>query len=388
MVNRVWTTDELVRHLFPSTFIIDPIFPRGGVALMYGKRGIGKSLYVMTLAVCMTEGGVLFGRYRTRKGPVVWVSADMGAPLVQERIRKTKRSYHLEGIHYVFPDFLSIPTLSASDDFVKKIQEVKPELIIWDTLRQSHQLDMNSGETTAMVYGTVKHLFPGVAHTFIHHEKKTIPEQEMLDSDETFSGNSAWIDAADLGLRLREIAPGKLSLDFTKVRTAPPQGSIALSLNTENMLLYAMGEQPQTLMARWREQNPRGTPEQLERFLLSCFVAPPRTIKVLMGGCGVGTGVLTGAVHSSGAGKSPTPAPPIITQEGSNGSAHPHERQQWLGADVHGLPAVAVSEQQREVPQDRAGTHRQQGEVGVGGEEREVGLHPRAVHPAAAGSRL
>lgn len=282
MASVLWTADQLVHHLFPSTFLVEPFLPRGGIALMYAKRGVGKTHFALTFATCLVGGGTLFGRYRTRQGPVVVVQADMGAPIQQQRVRVVRRSYDLKGLYFAFPDFLNLPDLGPDDSLVHLIKSVEPECVIWDTLRQIHRMDMNSDETPAWVYGTAKHLFPGVTHLFIHHDKKTIADQENLDPEESFRGSGAWLDHADVGLKLRAVGTGRLILDFTKVRTCEPQSSLALSLSTEMMLLYALGEDVRPIIEKWRKDHPRSAPPELEQFLLSSFVAPPRTIATLV----------------------------------------------------------------------------------------------------------
>jgi hypothetical protein len=278
----LWTTEQLVHHLFPSTFLIDPFLPRSGIALAYAKRGVGKTHFALTLAACLTEGGILFGRYATHQGPVVLVQADMGAPIQQRRVRQTRRTYPLTHLYFAFPDFLSLPDLTASDSLIQLIRSVDPVCVIWDTLRQIHRMDMNSDETPAWIYGTARHLLPHAAHLFIHHDKKTIAEQEDLDQDESFRGSGAWLDHADVGIKLRGVGTGRLALDFTKVRTCEPLPSLALSLSTETMLLYALGEDVRPLIVGWRARHPRGTPEDLTVYLLNSFVAPPRTIAALV----------------------------------------------------------------------------------------------------------
>ena len=278
----IWTAEQLAEHVFASTYLIEPWFPRGGVAMCYGKRGIGKSHFALTLAACLTEGSVLFGRYRTRKGPVIYVQADMVPPLQQQRIRQAIRTYRLDNLYLTFPDFLNLPQLKPNDEIVQRINDLNPEFIVWDTLRRITRMDLSSDETVEWVYGSARHLFPGATHFFIHHDKKTIVDEGELDPEESFRGSGAWLDNADAGLKLKEAGAQRLYVEFTKVRTCGPQQGLTLSLSTEQMLLYALGEQVDQLIERWMQQHAYSSTKELERFLLSCFVAPPRTVKALV----------------------------------------------------------------------------------------------------------
>lgn len=246
--------------------------------MLHGKRGIGKTHFALTLATCMSEGAVLWGRYRTKKCRVVYVQADMGPWIQQQRLRRARHLFTLDGIQWLFPDFMNLPEWTRDTPEVKEIRAFEPEFIIWDTLRQIQQLDMNSDETPAWVYGKARSLFPGIAHLFIHHDKKTIADEDKLSPEESFRGSGAWIDNADVGLKVREIVRGKLALDFTKVRTCEEQPSLTLSLDKESLLLYGTGEQLAELREKYKYKHPNASLQQIEHYLLSCFVASPRAV--------------------------------------------------------------------------------------------------------------
>jgi hypothetical protein len=276
----------------------------------------------LTLSTCVSEGGILFGRYRTHKGPVVIVQADMGASIQQRRVRQTYQTHSLSDVYFSFPDFLSLPDLKSDDPLIEAILEVNPVCVIWDTLRQIHRMDMNSDETPAWIYGTARHLLPNATHLFIHHDKKTIADQENLDQDESFRGSGAWLDHADVGIKLRAVGAGRLAVDFTKVRTCEPQDSLALSLSTDTMLLYALGEDTRTLILDWRKQHPHAPPKDLAKFLLISFAAPPRTVDVLVKQSYAEVGV-AGAVRLGCRPESPESSDP--QQEARNGErTKPH----------------------------------------------------------------
>ena len=115
-------------------------------------------------------------------------------------------------------------------------------------------------------------------------DKKTIADQDQLDPDESFRGSGAWLDHADTGIKLKEIGVGKMLIEFAKVRSCPPQPAISVSLSTETMLVYALGEHVQELIQRWKHTHPDIHPAELERYLMSSFAAPPRTIRALVYG--------------------------------------------------------------------------------------------------------
>lgn len=275
---KLWSAEDLANHLFRETYLVEPIIPKGGVVLFHGKRGIGKTQFMLTLTSCLAEGGRFFGRYRTKANAVVaYIQADTPIIVQQERVVKARQLYRLQQLYFTFPKLLNIMDQEPTYAFVTEIQRLHPDLVVWDTLNKIHHMDPNAPITPPIVYGKAQTLFPDAAHVFVHHDKKTIAEQDKLDDDEFFSGSGGWLDAADTGLHLVQLAPGRLHLTFTKTRTCAPQPPVALTFHPESLLLYA-SEDISTLANDWRRRYPSGTETQLRGYLLASFVASPRAI--------------------------------------------------------------------------------------------------------------
>ena len=281
-MSRLWTASELAEHNFHTPFLVEPVIPRGGAVLFHGKRNIGKSQFALTLAACLAEEGVLFGRYPTYStGPVVYVQADMTAAVQQQRVRVMKKLYQLDRLHFIFPPYFNIAVIREEDEVVDKIRALEPSLIVWDTLRKIHRQDSNSDETPSFVYGKTRELFPDVTHIFVHHDKKTIADQDKLDPEEFFRGSGAWLDDADTGIHLSSAGRRRLTLRFTKVRTASEQPNIPLVFDSETMLLYTDDDQARRLAEWYIGTHGGASMQELEHFLLSSFVGGPRIVRKL-----------------------------------------------------------------------------------------------------------
>jgi len=284
---KLWSADELAHHRFVIPFLVEPIIPRGGIVFFHGKRNIGKSQLALTLAACLAEGGALFGRYPTHlHGSVVYVQTDMTAPVEQLRVKQIHDLYPLDKVFFCFPNYFDIAAMGDTDKVIQDIRALNPSFIVWDTLRKIHRGDMSKDDSLpSLIYGRSKELFPGATHLYVHHDKKTVIDQDQLDQEELFRGTGAWLDDCDTGLHLSSVGGNKLALTFTKVRTAPPQRSILLTMNQDTLLLYAAESSVMTQLADlWRYRNPQGTTPQLERYLLSSFVGTPRVIHHLLHG--------------------------------------------------------------------------------------------------------
>jgi RecA-family ATPase len=240
MLYEWWAAEQLAQAHFEQPYIFYPIVPYQGVVFLHGKRAIGKTQLLLTLAGCIVHRGMLFGRYPVqRSGPVVVVEADMAAGLVHERLKLAHRyGYQFPDVHFVFPNYLNILALTPKTPLVQEIQQRQPVLIVWDTLAKIFQGDTNLDLSATLVYGKAKDLFPEATHLFIHHDRKTRADDVMLGSqDELFRGSGAWSDNADTALHLLVNGHYRL-LQFTKLRTCEPQKAIPL-VRTPALLLQA-----------------------------------------------------------------------------------------------------------------------------------------------------
>lgn len=281
----LWSAERLANHYFPSVYLIEPIIPRGGIVLLHGKRGIGKSHFMMTLAACLGARGALFGRYPTfASSPVVYMSPDMTYQMLQRRLRRARRHYQYDSVHFFCPPRMNMLNFTPDNELVKEIQTLKPCLIAWDTLRKSFRGSTNEDDYPSLVYGLARELFPTATHLFTHHDKKTVVDQAALDDEEEFRGSGAWIDDADTAIHLKEIGPGRLKCDFTKVRDAESQAPIILTLQEEPLLLYGSGEPIQALTDHWINQHRLSSKADLERYLMGSFVGSPRIVQEFLAG--------------------------------------------------------------------------------------------------------
>jgi len=244
----LWSADELAAHTFDTpTFLVDPILPLGGVVMLHGKRGVGKTQLATTLAHAVSAGSLFLGRFPTLGGPVVHVQVDMTAQIQQLRVRAAKRQVQLPRVYYICPATFNLPAASEDHPVVTAINSVSPSLVIWDTLRRIHTLDEKSSEASQAVYSAARSLIPGATHFFIHHDKKTIPEQSQLEPEESFRGSTDWLDSADASMKLTTVgaatlSPRRLKLFFHKARTAPEydKGALYTEMDYETMMILPL----------------------------------------------------------------------------------------------------------------------------------------------------
>lgn len=247
-MTQLWSADELALHEFEDpTFLIEPLVPLGGVFMLHGKRGVGKTQFAMSIANSVINGAPLLGRWPTLKGPVVMIQADMTPQIQQLRVQKVSELLNLDGLYFAFPTAMDIVSLNLKDsELVMSIRDVEPVLIIWDTLRRSHRLSEDDSSTVQLVYSSARRLFPGVTNLFVHHDKKSPNDPSFkVEPEEMFRGSGDWIDSADCSAQLRSVSmrsSRRVGLLFHKARTAPDEEKkpVILEMDLETMLLLPL----------------------------------------------------------------------------------------------------------------------------------------------------
>lgn len=227
----LWSSKELASHEFPEpAYLIDPMIPQGGIAILYGKPGVGKTQLILSLAHAINNGLPFLGRWPARKGPVVVVQADMTGQIQQDRITRIINHVDISSTYWAVEPDGSIPNINIQTmtitqrPLVEAIREIQPILVVWDTLRKVHHLPENASESPIKVYSSARSIIPTATHLFVHHTRKASRDPDAIDTaDEDFMGNQQWKGAADATLALRDLGgvPRRLLLTFHKARTAP-----------------------------------------------------------------------------------------------------------------------------------------------------------------------
>lgn len=260
----VYTDTEFIQKQFPDElYLCEPCIPLGGDVLLHGKRALGKTQLALTLAICVMEGRKWLGQFACLRGPVAYIQVDMPKKLQQDRRRTlyqaTNRDYGDQFLHLLSDSKVDILTAAhAREEWIRRLQEHNPVLVIVDTLRKTHGLDENSSDTPVAVYGAWRALVGQRATIlYVHHDRKTT---EFGDLNESARGSGAWLDECDTGIHVLGRKKKLDRMEFSKLRTMDYPEPIKLTMNPSTLLVEVDGEEP---VDRWlREQMTRGVPRQ------------------------------------------------------------------------------------------------------------------------------
>lgn len=182
--------------------LIDPFFPSGGLCMLHGKPGLGKTMLAMSMVRSLCTGEDFLGRFPVSKSTVVYIQLDMVDFVFQDRLLKAGDYYKFDD-WYVLTGVASILHAKESDSWVQDVVATQPDLIIIDTLRQAHSLSENDSDSAGRFFAKVRELFGYTAVMVIHHDKKDSPDA-VFTGQEMQRGSIAWTGPLDLGLRLHK----------------------------------------------------------------------------------------------------------------------------------------------------------------------------------------
>ena len=229
-----------------EVYLVEPLIPAGGLVMLHGKRGLGKTQFCMTLSHAIVNGLPLFGRLPTAKGTVLFIQVDMTLMIARARLERIFGDFSTKGMYFWLEPYMDIMGLSKHHPLVEAVEQIQPSLIIWDTLRKIHHMKENQSETAQAVYSMVKRYLPGPTHLFVHHDKKTqIDKDGELDPEEAFRGTGDWLDSIDTSMQLLDTPAGHgaLRLNIHKCRTMGEEDrpNLDIKMDTETLLLVPNG---------------------------------------------------------------------------------------------------------------------------------------------------
>ena len=229
------TARDLARlQLPPQEFLIDPWLPKGGLAMVWATRGIGKTWFALSLAISVSGGKDFLGYGVPKPERVLFIDGEMSLAELKERVgclTAVPPSHLL--ILPSEPLFAAGVPLNINDegdqkkilDAIERLasEGLRPSLVVLDNLSSlTRGIDENDNSALDKIikwFLQMRHM--GLTILIVHHATKAGDQQR---------GASRREDQLNTAIKLTPPDPNGLPADgahfvmeFTKVRGRPPK---------------------------------------------------------------------------------------------------------------------------------------------------------------------
>jgi putative DNA primase/helicase len=165
------------------------VFYEASLNQIFATRGLGKSIVTNALLKCLI-GGKEFLRLKSDGGlNVLLVDAELPPIQLQERLKQFGEAGQLTLLSpYTMTDSKDFPNLSQEKDqqtFLGRIDGIRPQVIIFDTLTRCFRFNTNDSDAWLRVNDFLTDLrSEGYCVLLVHHEGKNGTQRGRTDGDD------------------------------------------------------------------------------------------------------------------------------------------------------------------------------------------------------------
>lgn len=175
-------SDYLKLPRAPEAWCVEDLLPTGGSMLLFGDPKIGKSYAALQLACCLVSGSSWMGFQVPQPQSVVYVQLDTPRTLWALRVGKFAAHGHpIEQVHFADKGTLNTyPFDILNPDHFKllttSLANIKPGVVIMDTLRESHSADENDSTEMQKAIAYLEAAIKPASMVFVAHARKSNPQ--------------------------------------------------------------------------------------------------------------------------------------------------------------------------------------------------------------------
>ncbi len=170
----VYSIDQLLNMDINVSWIIKDVLPVGGLMILSGSHGLGKSFMALDLSIKLsrkeTHSQLWLNKFELQSGPVAYVDTENGLPLIKHRLQLLG-ARNEDNLKIIYRRSLDINNEIDFNRLSGDLKEINPVLIIIDSLRRCHIANENDAGNMSQVMSKIQSLHPA-AKIVLHHTCK------------------------------------------------------------------------------------------------------------------------------------------------------------------------------------------------------------------------
>lgn len=167
-----YTAKDIFDLRLSMEWVIEGILPAGGLMILSGDCGLGKSFFALDLAIRVAGGKSeqWLRHFNVAQGPVVYIDLENGMALIQRRFYRLG-ALPDDQLHICYRHAIDLAKEADADFLREQLAAIQPVLIIFDSLRRFHSSNENAADCMSGVMETISTLHPA-AKLLLHHCRK------------------------------------------------------------------------------------------------------------------------------------------------------------------------------------------------------------------------
>ncbi len=235
-----FTLRDLYAEDFPPIeWVAKDLIPLGCLGAITGESNAYKSFMTLALAQAVATGTPYLGHFATKLGKVLIVDEENNRCIIEQRFRNMGIDAH-DNIVFLSRTGLQIDREAHRSKLLGYVNELKPQLIIMDSMVRLHGRDENSATEMRQVMKALGSLVaPDRSVIFIHHHKKEQGFARKAGSG-SLRGSTDIFNALDFHLAI-ERKTEQLVVRMLKLRVQPELApfKVALELSDNNGINFS-----------------------------------------------------------------------------------------------------------------------------------------------------
>lgn len=236
-----WLEDYLQADFPRDPLIADDIFDAGEKMVVYGGSEVGKSYFVLQLALALASGVEFLGYEVMRPCRVVLLQAEMSDFRCQERASRLSQGFPVgpKQLAIMSTEAMKIDRPEGAEMLRHIVKELAPEVVITDPLRAFFAGDENDSASVERFFANVAACQgdPQFSLIYPHHVRKGLVGAAAEDAEKASARGSGLITdrpSTAIGLTVNE-AQTVWAAHFTKTRNRekhPPSLKLTVDRDT------------------------------------------------------------------------------------------------------------------------------------------------------------
>lgn len=217
-VLKPFTLRQLYAENFPPVeWVAKNLVPLGCLGAMTGESNSYKSFLTLVLAQAVATGSKFLGYFEVMSGKVLIIDEENNRRIIEKRFKHMGITEH-DNIVFLSQSGLQIDREHHRSKLLDYVNELKPRLIIMDSLVRFHGRDENSSTEMKQVMKALGSLVaPDRTVIFIHHHKKEQGFARKVGSG-SLRGSTDIFNALDFHLAIARSGEENLIVKMLKLR--------------------------------------------------------------------------------------------------------------------------------------------------------------------------